>query len=118
MSYSFNAILNITEKIVGAGSAGGVLSDKLTEDGRYTVLLLEAGIDDESELGKIAHVPVNFLRNLKSDIDWEYYTVPQNNACLAMKDKVLFSIENGVRCPEVCRGQVRLSDLFIAKTFQ
>ena len=54
---------------MGAGSAGGVLSDRLTEDGQNTALLLEAGIDDESELGKIAHVPVNFIKNLKSDID-------------------------------------------------
>ena len=74
--------------IVGGGSAGGVLSDRLTEDGHHTVLLLEAGGDDQTPIGQQAHVPINYIHNLKTEMDWEYYTEPQKNGCFALKDRV------------------------------
>ena len=73
---------------VGSGSGGGVVTGRLTEDGKHSVLLLEAGLDDLSPLGHQAHVPANYLYNFKTDLDWEYYTEPQNKSCMAMKDKV------------------------------
>ena len=60
--------------IVGAGSAGCVLANRLTADGGTEVLLLEAGKPDEKrEIG----VPAACSELWKSSVDWEYYTEPQ-----------------------------------------
>ncbi|MEM9740587.1 MAG: GMC family oxidoreductase N-terminal domain-containing protein [Pseudomonadota bacterium] len=60
--------------IVGAGSAGCVLANRLTEDGRQTVLLLEAGPKDTSLM---IHIPVGYAQTLKDPkINWLYETEP------------------------------------------
>jgi choline dehydrogenase len=57
--------------IVGAGSAGCVLANRLTEDPQTTVLLLEAGVpDDMQEI----HIPVAFGKLFKTPLDWAYTT--------------------------------------------
>jgi len=59
--------------IVGAGSAGCVLANRLSADGD-SVLLLEAGNPDEQrEIG----MPAAYSELFKSEVDWEYYTEPQ-----------------------------------------
>ena len=62
--------------IVGAGSAGSVITRRLIDAGKR-VLLLEAGgtdvnpaIQDPARLGEIWHSPD----------DWDYFTVPQSHA--------------------------------------
>lgn len=59
--------------IVGAGSAGCVLANRLTADDS-TILVLEAGsTDDQREI----HIPAAFPELFKTDVDWEYYTEAQ-----------------------------------------
>ncbi|WP_176598661.1 MULTISPECIES: GMC family oxidoreductase [Sphingobium] len=70
--------------IVGAGSAGCVLADRLSADGRSTVLLLEAGGDDRPfrDLATfrnklMLHIPVGFARAmLDPAVNWMYMTEP------------------------------------------
>jgi choline dehydrogenase len=60
--------------IVGAGSAGCVLANRLTEDPSTTVLLLEAGgLDEEQAI----HIPATFASLFKSPLDWAYETEEQ-----------------------------------------
>src|SRR5688572_30025040 len=49
--------------VVGAGSAGCVLANRLTEDGKTQVILLEAGGDDRP-----LHEPRQFMSNMNIHI--------------------------------------------------
>ena len=60
--------------IVGAGSAGCVLADRLSEDPQTRVLLIEAGgADTKREI----RIPLAWLKLFKSEVDWNYTTTPQ-----------------------------------------
>jgi len=60
--------------IVGAGSAGCILANKLSADSSARVLLLEAGPRGSS---KEIRIPAAFSKLLKSKFDWGYETTPQ-----------------------------------------
>ncbi|MGI8556956.1 MAG: GMC family oxidoreductase [Solirubrobacteraceae bacterium] len=60
--------------IVGAGSAGCVLANRLTEDPEVSVLLLEAGGKDRSINIKI---PAAFANQFHTKLDWDYATEPE-----------------------------------------
>jgi choline dehydrogenase-like flavoprotein len=60
--------------IVGAGSGGCVLANRLSEDPSTRVLLLEAGGRDRSPNIKI---PAAFAKQFHTKLDWDYATEPE-----------------------------------------
>ena len=63
--------------IIGAGSAGCVLANRLSEDGKATVCVLEAGPEDRSAL---ISTPLGFAFFPKGTIyNWSFETAPQRH---------------------------------------
>ena len=70
--------------IVGAGSAGCALANRLSEIQNSTVLLIEAGgPDDKFEI----HVPLAYFNLQKSEVDWQYITAPQKESCFLFESQ-------------------------------
>ncbi|KIJ36297.1 GMC oxidoreductase [Sphaerobolus stellatus SS14] len=63
--------------IVGAGTAGNVIANRLTEDPCTTVLVLEAGISNEGQLdSEVPFIGVTSLL-VPSPINWNFTTVAE-----------------------------------------
>lgn len=77
--------------VVGAGSAGCVLADRLTACGRYRVLLLEAGGKDRNPW---IHIPLGYGKLFSNPkVNWLYTTEPEpelnNRRVIQPRGKVL-----------------------------
>ncbi|XP_033215479.1 glucose dehydrogenase [FAD, quinone]-like [Belonocnema kinseyi] len=77
--------------IVGAGSAGSVVANRLTENNKWNVLLLEAGREEP----EATDVPGLVVALEGTDIDWKYRTEPdifgclKNQGCVYPRGKVM-----------------------------
>ncbi|HYJ56101.1 MAG TPA: GMC family oxidoreductase N-terminal domain-containing protein, partial [Mycobacterium sp.] len=60
--------------IVGTGSAGAVLANRLSADPAVRVVVLEAGARDKD---KFVHIPAGFAQLMRGPLDWDYLTEPQ-----------------------------------------
>lgn len=60
--------------IIGAGSAGCVLANRLSENPNHKVLLIEAGGPDKK---MEIHIPAGYAKLHRSEVDWGYWSEPQ-----------------------------------------
>ncbi|XP_075557220.1 glucose dehydrogenase [FAD, quinone]-like [Dermacentor variabilis] len=70
--------------IVGAGSAGSVVANRLSANNTFKVLLLEAGLNETADL----LVPFFAPFAAKPSNTWMYTTIPQTNSCLSFPGQV------------------------------
>jgi len=62
--------------VIGAGSAGAAIASRLTESGRYQVLLLEAG----GKTHPLSRVPISFVHFInRPGVNWLYNSVPEES---------------------------------------
>jgi choline dehydrogenase-like flavoprotein len=71
--------------VAGAGSAVCVLANRLSENREVRVLLYEAGPPDGA---RQIHIPAALSRLFRSDVDWAYFTEPQEQ----LDDRVVFCL--------------------------
>nr|WP_069301049.1 GMC family oxidoreductase N-terminal domain-containing protein [Neptunicoccus sediminis] len=66
--------MNYDYLVIGAGSAGCAVAARLSEDGRFSVGLIEAGGRDSNPW---IHVPVGYFKTMGNpETDWMYQTAP------------------------------------------
>lgn len=61
--------------IVGTGTAGCVLANRLTEDPNVTVLAIEAGHSDLKQI--FSRIPAGFGRLFGTAADWNFWTAKE-----------------------------------------
>lgn len=94
--------------IVGAGSAGCVLANRLTTDPKISVLLLEAGKRDDKVLFKM---PLAFVKaTLNPDSNWRYMSEPDptlNNRVLPVPRGKVLGGSSSINGMMYARGHAR-----------
>src|SRR5437764_675356 len=89
--------------IVGAGSAGCVLANRLSEDPSVRVLLLEAGGSDRSLNIKI---PAAFPKQFHTKLDWDFATEPEpsvdGRSLYIPRGKALGGSSSTANAPSAC----------------
>ncbi|XP_050539423.1 glucose dehydrogenase [FAD, quinone]-like [Daktulosphaira vitifoliae] len=78
--------------VVGAGSAGSVVANRLSEVERWKVLLIEAG----HKALHLTDIPVLAVQLQGTDFNWKYNSIPMNGSCLSFDEQ---------RC-KIARGKV------------
>ncbi|XP_053989706.1 glucose dehydrogenase [FAD, quinone]-like, partial [Hylaeus volcanicus] len=68
--------------IIGGGSAGSVLANRITEDANVSVLLLEAGTDEPV----YTDVPLFYLPSQNTLLDWGFRPEPSTTCNFAMRN--------------------------------
>ena len=66
--------MNYDHIVVGAGSAGCVIANRLTEDPETKVLLIEAG---NSDTKPEIQIPLECTRLPGTKVDWGYFSEPK-----------------------------------------
>ncbi|XP_050539422.1 glucose dehydrogenase [FAD, quinone]-like [Daktulosphaira vitifoliae] len=69
--------------VVGAGSAGAVVANRLSEIPQWNVLLIEAG----RKSSHIMDIPVLAILFQATEINWKYSSVSKNNSCLSFDEQ-------------------------------
>jgi GMC oxidoreductase len=75
--------------IVGAGNAGCVLANRLTENPAITVLLVESG---KAEIPLASDIPLTAGILQSTDFNYGYVTEPQTKACLGENRPIIIEL--------------------------
>ena len=90
--------------IVGAGSAGCVLANRLSSDPSIRVCLIEAGPKDSSAM---VHVPLGLIGMMHSrKMNWRYYTEretqPRQQEAVLAEGEDAWGGSSGIQCHVLC----------------